>query len=219
MIEDILPDEVISAATTEDPADATLFPEEQALLARAVDKRRREFTTARHCARLAMAKLGVPAAPILPGERGAPQWPERVVGSMTHTAGYRAAALAHDRDIISVGIDAEPHGPLPEGVLDAVSSPAERAWITAGRASHPELHLDRLLFCAKESVYKTWFPITRRWLGFEDAEIEVDLAERTFSARILVEPGKAGEHEFDGFRGRWLVRDGLILAAIAVPAR
>ncbi|MDQ0585795.1 4'-phosphopantetheinyl transferase EntD [Streptomyces rishiriensis] len=35
-----------------------LYPEEEAVIARAVEKRRREFTAVRGCARLAMEKLG-----------------------------------------------------------------------------------------------------------------------------------------------------------------
>ena len=43
-------------------------------------------------------------------------------------------------------------------------------------ASLPEgLHWDRILFCAKEATYKAWFPLTKRWLGFEDAHIVFDL--------------------------------------------
>ena len=34
-----------------------------------------------------------------------------------------------------------------------------------------DLHWDRILFCAKEATYKAWFPLTHRWLGFEDAHI------------------------------------------------
>ena len=73
--------------------------------------------------------------PVLPGERGAPRWPAGVVGSMTHCAGYRAAALVRAADLASLGIDAEPHGPLPEGVLRRVALPAERERLrAAGRA-------------------------------------------------------------------------------------
>ena len=76
----------------------------------------------------------------------------------------------------SVGIDAEPHGVLPGGVLDAISPPAERGEIGALPAG---LHWDHL-FCAKEATYKAWFPLTERWLGFEDAHItfEVDASRR-----------------------------------------
>ena len=74
----------------------------------------------------------------------------------------------------SVGIDAEPHDVLPNGVLDAISLPVERTEISALPGG---LHWDRILFCAKEATYKAWFPLTRRWLGFEDAHIAFDVDE------------------------------------------
>jgi 4'-phosphopantetheinyl transferase EntD len=217
VIEEILPATVVSVDTTEDPADAVLFPAEEALIARAVAKRRREFTTARHCARQAMARLGIPPTAILRGERGAPLWPEGITGSLTHTAGYRAAALARTEDVAAVGIDAEPHAPLPDGVLDAISLPVERQWIESRMQAAPHLHWDRLLFCAKESVYKAWFPVTGRWLGFEDAA--VDVGDGTFAARFLVPGARVGEKVLDTFAGRWTVRNGLMLAAVTVNAR
>jgi 4'-phosphopantetheinyl transferase EntD len=217
VIEDILPTTVVSVDTTEDPADAVLFPAEEALIVRAVAKRRREFTTARHCARQAMAKLGVAPVAILRGERRAPVWPEGITGSLTHTAGYRAAAVARIEDAAAVGIDAEPHAPLPDGVLNAVSLPAEREWIVRRAQAEPDVHWDRLLFCAKEAVYKAWFPLTGRWLGFEDASVEV--GDGTFTARFLVPGPRVGDRVLDGFTGRWTVRNGLILAAVALDAR
>jgi hypothetical protein len=129
MIERILPADVSWAEAFADHPGAALFPAEEAIVAGAVDKRRREFTTARNCARNALAKLGVPPAPILTRERGAPQWPVGMVGSITHCAGYRAAAVARARDILTVGVDAEPNEPLPDGVLAAISLVSERAWL------------------------------------------------------------------------------------------
>ena len=87
MIEEILPTEVAAVEAFDDPPGAMLYPEEEAVIARAVDKRQREFTTARVCARAALAALGLPPAPILPGQRGAPGWPNGVVGSMKHAPG------------------------------------------------------------------------------------------------------------------------------------
>ena len=217
MIEELLPPKVAAAEAFDDSAEVTLFPEEEQVIARAVDKRRREFSTARLCARRALAELGLPAVPLLPGERGAPGWPDGVVGSMTHCSGYRAAAVALTGDLHSVGIDAEPHDVLPEGVLGAVSLPAEREQLAALADAHPATHWDRLLFSAKESVYKAWFPLARRWLGFEDAEITFDPAGG-FRARLLVSGPEVAGRELTGFAGRWLVRDGLLVTAIALPA-
>jgi 4'-phosphopantetheinyl transferase EntD len=218
VIETILPTKVAAEEAFDDQLDSALFPAEEEVIARAVEKRRREFATVRACARAAMVRLGLPPVAVLPGLRGAPQWPDGVVGSMTHCAGYRACALAFDRDLRTIGLDAEPHAELPHGVLGAVSSPEERQHLAHLAAVAPGPHWDRMLFSAKESVYKAWFPLTQRWLGFEDASITIDPAEGTFTARLLVAGPVLGDGPLTGFTGRWLVGDGLIITAIAVPA-
>lgn len=115
MIGDLLPPNVAAAEAWEDPTDAGLFPDEEALVANAVAKRRSEFATARRCAREALARLGMPPAPILSGPKREPQWPVDVVGSITHCEGYRAAAVARAGDVRALGIDAEPHAAFPTG--------------------------------------------------------------------------------------------------------
>ncbi|MEU7581181.1 4'-phosphopantetheinyl transferase superfamily protein [Streptomyces sp. NPDC041068] len=203
--------------THEDPADAVLFPEEEAVVANAVDKRRNEFTTVRHCARTALARIGVPPAPILPGHRGAPGWPAGVVGSMTHCAGYRAAVVARAGEVTSLGIDAEPAEALRDpDVLKLVADDSERADLASLAARHPGTPWDRLLFSAKESVYKTWFPLTGRWLGFEEARVELDPAG-TFTARLLVEGPMVEGVELKVFSGQWAVRNGIAATAIVLP--
>lgn len=218
MIEEVLPPEVAAAEAFEDAAGPVLFPEEEAVILRAVDKRRREFTTARACARAALAELGLPATPIVPGVHGAPQWPPGVVGSITHCAGYRAAAVARAREVVTLGLDAEPNEALPAGVLADITIGAERAWLPGVSAAVPEVCWDRLIFSAKESVYKAWFPLTGRWLGFDQAAITVESAAGRFGARLLVPGPAVGGRQLAAFAGRWLVRHGLILTAITVPA-
>ncbi len=218
VIADILPPEVIAVEAFEDPPGFTLFTEEAALLARAMDKRRHEFATGRHCARAALARLGVPPAPLLPGPYGAPRWPAGVVGSITHCDGYRAAAVAWDRDVVTLGLDAESVGPLPDGVLRLVSDVSEQAWIRELSAARPEMCWDRLLFSAKESVYKAWFPLAGRWLDFAEASVTVDPDAGTFAAALLVPGPIVGGRTLTGFAGRWMIARGLVLTAIAVPA-
>jgi 4'-phosphopantetheinyl transferase EntD len=217
VIEEILPADVAAAESRDDPPAATLFSEEEAPVARAVHKRRREFTTARMCARRAMAELGLPPMPLPPGPKGEPQWPPGLVGSITHCAGYRAAAAAHTGDVRTIGIDAETHRALPGSVAKTISLPEERAWVRQLSRTDPGVWWNRLLFSAKESVYKAWFPLAGRWLGFEQAAITVD-PDGTFSARLLVAGPRVDDRELDGFNGRWLVRDGLVLTAIALTA-
>jgi enterobactin synthetase component D / holo-[acyl-carrier protein] synthase len=218
VIEEILPPEVAAAEAFDDAAPAVLFPAEEAAIARAVPKRRSEFATGRACARVALAKLGLPPSPIVPGPRGAPEWPAGVVGSITHCAGYRASAVAHLTDVAGIGLDAEPNAPLPDGVLERIAVAQERAWLPELAAAVPGVSWDRLLFCAKESVYKAWFPLTLRWLGFEQAVITVGPQAGAFTAELL-EPAEALDgRRLAGFAGRWLARDGLVLTAITVPA-
>jgi 4'-phosphopantetheinyl transferase EntD len=219
VIERILPPSVATAEAFEDDPAAKLFPEEQAVIARAVESRRAEFATGRSCARTALTRLGQPPVAVLQGPRGAPQWPEGVAGSITHCAGYRAAAVVMTSDVVSMGVDAEPHEPLPDhGMIDLIASETERARLADLAARMPEVYWERLLFSAKESVYKTWFPLTRRWLGFEDADVTIDADEGTFIARLLVPGLVVNGAPLNLLRGRWLADHQLLLTALVLPA-
>ncbi|MFF8731408.1 4'-phosphopantetheinyl transferase [Streptomyces sp. NPDC015171] len=224
MIEELLPESVVAVeAHADDPLwETPLYPAEEALVARAVAKRRREFAAVRGCARRAMEKLGVPPQAVVSGERGAPRWPDGIVGSMTHCDGYCAAALVRAADLVSLGIDAEPHGPLPEGVGPSVFLPAESVRLARMAARRPEVHWDRLLFSAKESVYKAWFPLTRKWLDFSEADITLHPDPEgapggTLSARLLVPGPLVGGERLQVFEGRWAVRNGVVATSVVVP--
>ena len=56
MIAEILPPAVAAAEAFGDLPDVELYPGEEAVIAHAVDNRRREFATGRACARTALAK-------------------------------------------------------------------------------------------------------------------------------------------------------------------
>jgi 4'-phosphopantetheinyl transferase EntD len=216
VIEQILPTCVATAEARHDRSDARLFAQEEAVIANAVDKRRREFTTARACARIALEKLDFPASAIPVGARGEPLWPTGALGSITHCDGYRASAVARTSQILTLGIDAEPNAALPDGLLGDIAKPEELPHLHALRSEYPNVHWDRLLFSAKESVYKAWFPLARRWLGFEDAVLSLDPEAGTFSAELLVEGPPLAAGPLQAFSGRWLVGDGFIFTAIAV---
>ncbi|MEU6083899.1 4'-phosphopantetheinyl transferase superfamily protein [Streptomyces sp. NPDC047108] len=236
MIEDIVPPVVSAADLRGEVTNASLsslFPEEAAYVARSVDRRKREFADVRRCAGQALERLGYSRVPILPDAWGAPRWPSGITGSMTHCAGYRAAALARRSDVSAVGIDAEPDGPLGEGTLRVIALPAEAGSVARLGAARPELHWDRLLFSAKEAVFKVWYPWTGQRLTFRDAEIVFDpCTERfaldpctegfTFDActggftAYLREPAAARRFP-SGLPGRWLARHGLLVTAITVP--
>jgi 4'-phosphopantetheinyl transferase EntD len=216
VIEAILPAAVAVAEVRDDEAPVDLFPEEEALVARAVEKRRREFASGRGCAHRALAQLGIAPGPVGAGERGEPLWPAGVVGTIAHCRGYRGCAVARAADLVTIAIDAEPHGPLPEGLIGDVARPEEAGPLAELARAEPGVHWDRLLFSAKEAVYKAWYPLTERWLGFEDAVVTLEPERRSFSARLLVPGPHLDRKRIDGFEGRWLIEEGLALTAIAV---
>jgi 4'-phosphopantetheinyl transferase EntD len=202
MIERLLPAGVAHAEAFEDVPESTLFPDEVAILTRAVPKRRREFTTVRHCARQALGRLGFPPVPLLSARSGAPRWPDGVVGSMTHCDGYRAAVVARSDRVQAIGLDAEPHTPLPPRVLHMIARSEEVAMLAQRQCADGSVCWDRLLFCAKEAVYKAWFPLALRRLGFSDASVTLAV-DGTLVARLLVDgPVTAGEK----LTGHWIHR-------------
>ena len=239
---EVVPEQVATADSFGDSDESHLFPEELAAISKAWEKRRREFTTVRVCARKALAELGQPPVPMLSGTRNAPRWPSGIVGSMTHCDGYRAAAVARASHLRGIGIDAEPNGPLPEGVLETIALPSEAGWAEKGTPERTPVHRGRLLFSAKESVYKTWYPLIGTELDFLDAEISFTettpspaapssssassgaspQAAGEFSARLLRVPRperpQPGQHPVPtSFTGRWLLRDGFLLTAVVLP--
>lgn len=215
LLKEVLPAAVGVAEVFEDTADVTLYPEEEVSVARATRNRRREFATGRQCARAAMAKLGVAPTAIAKGARGAPRWPRGLVGSITHCAGYRAAAVARAGDLITVGIDAEPNEPLPARVLGRISSPRERVMLHDLADAAPGVAWDRLLFSAKESVYKAWTPLTGSFLGFDGAEVAIDPGAGGFVVRLLAPGASTVGDARSELYGRYAVRDGLVVTAIA----
>jgi 4'-phosphopantetheinyl transferase EntD len=215
VLERILPTSVEVAATSGD-LDEALFPEEEEAVGEAVEKRRREFVTGRACARAALARLGAESQAVAADPRGAPQWPPGIVGSITHCEGYRACAAARSADLLAIGVDAEPDEPLPDGLLGDVALAEEREMLRALAREEPGVSWDRLLFSAKETVYKAWYPLAGRWLGFEDAILTIDRSRRTYSARLLVPGPEVGGRELTGFGGRWAQGEGLVFTAIAV---
>jgi 4'-phosphopantetheinyl transferase EntD len=219
MLQKLLPDEAIAIETREPAPEVRLFPQEEATLGQAVERRRSEFATSRACAHEALERLGLPAAPVTSGPHGEPRWPAGIVGSITHCEDYCACALAHRREIATIGVDAELHTPLPGGVLAEIMRAEELPWLRELRWAEPDVYWDRVLFSAKESVYKAWYPLAERWLGFEDVSLAIDLPTNTFSARLLI-PGPAPadrpDRPLSELSGRWLVREGLVLTAIAL---
>ncbi|MEU3058848.1 4'-phosphopantetheinyl transferase superfamily protein [Streptomyces subrutilus] len=235
MIRSLLPAGAVGADAFGDAPEGVLLPAEEAAVAGVAAGRRREFATVRHCARRALRELagdrpgGAARDPValLPDRDGVPRWPGGTVGSMTHTRGYRAAAVAPAARVTRLGIDAEPDRPLRAGVLETIALPAERSALAAASGAGGACR-DRLLFCAKEAAYKAWFPHARTRLGFRDVEIVFDARAGALPAAGL--PAAGAPAVLGGFRayvrhgsgdvlrGRWGAGSGLLVAVVADDA-
>lgn len=191
------------------------FPEEWSVVAGAAQARRQQFLDVRGCAREGLVRLGRSRAPLLPGHNGAPVWPDGVVGSLTHCEGYSGAAVAISGAVVAVGIDAEPSAALPDGVLELVADAGERTHLAGLTCAAGPMAWDRLLFSAKESVYKVWSPMTGQWLGFEDVVVRID-PRGAFTARILRDGLSVDGVDLTRLHGRWLASAGLLLTAVVV---
>ena len=216
MLETILPACVASEERFGESLTEGLFPEEQAIVAHAVESRQREYAAVRSCARACLERLGYAPVPILPGIGGAPVWPAGVLGSMTHCAGYAAAAVAPLTRIAAIGIDAEPDAPLPDGVLELVATPAEQGWLTASHQEPDRPNWDRLIFSAKEAVYKAWFPLAGEWLDHQQVEITFHPHHQTFTATLSRGGLTVNGHQIRQLNGHWARQQGILATAVVL---
>jgi 4'-phosphopantetheinyl transferase EntD len=143
-------------------------------------------------------------------------WPAGVQGSMTHCAGYAAAAVGPDRRISAIGIDAEPDAPLPDGVLDLVATPAEQDRLAAIEPAPNSPNWDRLLFSAKEAVYKAWFPLVGEWLDHQEAEIHFHPNQATFTALVSRDGLIVNGRLIRRLDGRWIRKEGILVTAVVL---
>lgn len=144
------------AAEMEDTGQTVLLlPEEEVLVAKAADKRRRDFALGRACARSALEQLGHSGVAVGKGRDGAPCWPSGVVGSITHAQGYAAALVAQAARVSGVGVDAERLGGVTEALWPRLFDAAECAHLSSldGAA---QILTATLFFSAKETCYKAW---------------------------------------------------------------
>jgi len=138
------------------------------------------------------------------------------LGSMTHCAGYAAAAVGPLSRISAIGIDAEPDAPLPDGVLDLVATPAKRNRLGVTHLEPDSPNWDRLLFSAKEAAYKAWFPLVGEWLDHQEAEILIDPQDGTFAALLARDGLIVDGRQVRRLHGRWVRKRGILVTAVVL---
>ncbi len=206
MIERLLPSDFAVVCGDPRRMSVGLFAQEERIVEHAVAKRQREFAKGRECARRALEAFGIVGFPLLAGPQRDPLWPESVVGSITHTDTFCAAAVASKRAYRGVGIDVEPDEPLSDELTDSICHPDELVTLGPQFASGM---VTRLIFSAKEAFYKCQYPLTRAFLDFKDMRTKLH-SDGTFHTRVVSRaPSNVGSAQ-----GRWLRSEGLVATAV-----
>jgi len=187
--------------------DGLLAPEHDAI-AKAIPKRRAEFAAGRRAARRALASAGRASTAIPMGKDRAPIWPTGMVGSITHDNGLALACAAPVNSITRLGIDLAEASAFPDHLRDRIlCSKAEKT--VSGQDA-------RLIFSAKEAVFKAFYPDVGGYFGFEAVEITPDIAAERFKVRLLRDLGRV--ESGTSFNGTALISDNRLVTLLAIPA-
>ena len=217
MLSALLPEPVVVVETQDTVDPGGLYPAEAACIEKAVAKRRSEFATGRRCARRALAALGIENFPLLPDADRVPLWPEGIVGSISHAAGYVAVAVTRREVFAGLGVDVERADRLKPDLVARICRPDEILRLE-GLPSAEKADWYKLVFSAKESVYKAYYPLARTFLGFQDVDIVIDAQAGSFTA-TLVRPDAPDAAGTRDFRGRYAFSAEHVFTAVVLATR
>jgi 4'-phosphopantetheinyl transferase EntD len=191
----------------------TIFDAENQLVQTAVPKRQNEFRAGRAAAHRALKSLGIPQQPILKAPDRSPVWPHGIIGSITHTAGIAAAMTGSTKHVAGIGLDIDGANPLKPDLYDYIltSQEQENRTATPTLSGTPRC---KITFVAKEALFKAIYPITRKFFGFMDAQL--DLTEDGYWTAVVPETATKLPPLFSIQQGRWAQVDDLIVATVCV---
>ena len=200
-----------------DSTDFLLHPNEEKISASfGSSKRRAEFSLGRYCARRALSKFELQSLPILRNiESREPYWPKSVRGSITHSEGFAAVAVGLTKDVSGIGIDLESLSKVVDfNIMRHVCVENERKFLDSLSPEHATRNL-RIIFSAKESIFKCFFPISQTYLHFQDAEIIID--EKNYEFTFILSKACSGITSV-GFQhfGKYLIKSDLLLTSIYI---
>lgn len=202
--------------------DPTLLPgQELEFLETLGPARRPTWLAGRVALHAALQDIGFDCGPILATQRGAPELPAGVTGSISHKRTLAVALAARKHDGLSLGVDIEPIPALPV-------SPSEPAWDNrpdiSSRVMTPEelsvlatvpegLRRREIVlhFSIKEALYKAINPIIGRYVSFQEATVLP-----ASDGSVVVSLALSKQEGPFGVEARWSEIDGHLLTTAAV---
>lgn len=208
LLEDLFPPQISCEFSDQPPQRLDLPPAEAAATRNMRAKRLREFVHGRTCAHRALARLGIPECPVPVDEHRAPAWPDGIVGSISHSGDNAAAVVAYRSECQGLGVDLEINESLEESLIQMVCRPNEIARLNR---ADDKLIQAKIIFSAKECVYKCIWPTLLHFVEFQEIEIQLDTEAGSFSA--LPHSARLPIDLVENVRGRYVTTDELIISA------
>ena len=197
--------------------DFQLLPEEQAIAESfGTQKRRAEFTLGRICAHGALSRFGLEHEPILRNpESREPCWPDSIWGSITHSTGFAAVAVGLKKEIKGIGIDLENFSSsIDFQIRRHICVDSELEWLDSLPTQQANRAL-RIIFSAKESIFKCFYPSTKKYLNFKDAAVSFNETENKFSFTIFKSFPDINQQGFP-LHGRYYEMDEMLLTSVYI---
>ena len=146
------------------------------------NKRLKDFSTGRFCARKALAQIGYGPDDILMGDDKQPLWPSGTIGSISHSKYLTGAVVGLASQFRSIGLDVETMGKITAEMWRMLYTETEQDFLNS--CPYQDLaYYTTLLFSFKESFYKLQFPLTHTFLEFTD--VEVAFTNQKFQLKVL----------------------------------
>jgi enterobactin synthetase component D len=180
--------------------------------------RQAEFLAGRMCAQAVLQVHGIDAWLVGIGAHRQPLWPENILGSITHSHGYAAAAACPGAGLFGIGIDIEAivGAAAREALLQVVVSQREIACLRQAAGALDFDTLLTLVFSAKESFFKAAFAQLGRYIEFDVLELfHVDLVASVLSFRC-VQTLSAHLAQGQICHAHYLFLDGAVLTAVVL---
>jgi 4'-phosphopantetheinyl transferase EntD len=221
----LFPPGAVAAELREQGDPSLLLSAEAMYVGRAVPKRVQEFAAGRLCARRALAEFGFVDFPIKVAADRQPMWPDRMMGSITHTTGFCAAVVARRPAAAALGLDSEVVGGVKAEIWHRICAPIEIAWVQSLPAPERTAAV-ALIFSAKEAFYKCQYPAARQRLNFHDVRVEAPAwggSGEVFKIHAMRSLA-ISKYASLPLQGRYLFHEGLVTAglgwtAAAVPVQ
>ena len=186
---------------------ARLHPEERELAEGLRGFRQAEWVGGRLAANAALRLLGMRAPAILMDERGAPVPPEGASVSISHKRTL-AVALAARLEAGLIGVDLEDQDPDRAHLADRLLTPRELAAVEELPAQRRWMAV-LLRFSLKEALYKAVAPRLGRYIGFDEAEVDLR-PDGWATLHLRVGEGELSPH----LEGRYAWMDQRVLATV-----